>query len=357
MFQSLASENYAIVKPLFADLSFNLIISAMIEGTSPGKIYVDDLANPTTCFLSSAEGCYLAGEAHNDSFNADLKQHLFSAFLQDEDYIVLECTSTEWEATLDDIFQGRVVKYPRSYYTFEQMKLDWENEIPNGISVEQVNAAFITRTQLTNMDKVIAAIHSNWNSADEFFKDGFGVCLVNETDVISWCMADCVSGVRCEIGIHTDARFQKRGFASLTVSATVAQALSRGLTEIGWHCWEHNHASNKTAQKVGFQFRRPYEAYLCLANEERHWLEQGLFQERKRNYREAIAWYEKTQSEWAYFLAARCYAPLGEYEEAIKALTQAMALGWNEPDYLKAEQFKPLHELAEWKALPLNLQA
>jgi RimJ/RimL family protein N-acetyltransferase len=357
MFQTLASENYSLIKPLFVDLTFNLIISAVIEGTSPGSIYVDDLATPTTCFLSSPEGNYLAGEAHNESFNASLKQHLFSTFLEDEDYMVLECSSEAWASTLDEIFQGRVVKYPRMFYTFDQMKLDWKQMIPDGMSIEPVNAAFITRTQLTNMDKVIAAIHSNWNSADEFFKNGFGMCLVNESDVISWCMADCVSGERCEIGIHTDARFQKRGFAALTVSATVAHVLARGLTEIGWHCWEYNRASNKTAQKVGFQFRRPYEAYMCLANDERHMLEQGLAQERKSNLREALGYYQQIESEWGYFLAARCYTPLGEYEQAIKALTQAMALGWNEPDFLNAHQFDPLREMAEWKALPLNRQA
>jgi len=358
MFHQLSPQDFPKVKPLFADLNFNLIITAVIEQTSPGKIYVDNLDNPTASFLDSAEGCYLAGSAHNAAFNAGLKDLLFSTFLAEDEYIVLECDSPEWASTLDAIFQGRVMQYPRYYYTFDQMKLDWQNAVPDDFSLEQVTVTFLERAHLKHMDDVLNGIHSNWNSQTAFLNNGFGFCLVNDSTVVSWCLADCASGERCEIGIHTDPHYQKRGFGALTVSATVDHALKRGFTEIGWHCWEHNLASCKVAEKVGFQFQHPYTAYLCLANEERHLIECGLMAARQGNHREAVEWYTKAgAAQWAYFLAARSYAPLGEYPQAFQALEQAVKLGWNYPDYLLADEFKPLRELAEWQALITKLGA
>ena len=62
-----------------------------------------------------------------------------------------------------------------------------------------------------------------------------------------------VSGDRCEIGIHTDERYRRQGFAALTAAAMVQYCLSDGMTHIGWHCHTHNQASAATAEKVGFE--------------------------------------------------------------------------------------------------------
>ena len=74
MIHRLDEEDYENVRPLFRELDFNLIIAAVIEHTSPGRIYVDDVSKPRTAFLCSVEGYYLAGNADNLEFNVSLNR-------------------------------------------------------------------------------------------------------------------------------------------------------------------------------------------------------------------------------------------------------------------------------------------
>lgn len=346
MFDLLPVDDYAKVKPFFTDLDFNLIITAVFEGTSPGKIYVDDLANPTSCFLDSAEGRYVLGNTQNEGFNAGLK-----AFFHGKNHVVLECNSADWPPVFQSLFEGRMVQYPRRYYVFDNPTIDGTLNLPEGFTLEMVDAAFLER-DLKNMDEVVEGYINNWNSREAFLENGFGLCVVHEDTVVSWCMTDCISGTHGEIGIHTDPHYQKRGFASAAVRATVAHGLQKGLKSIGWHCWDHNVASWKVAEKVGFHFQQMYDAYICFTGEGRYQLELGLAAARKGNHEEALTWYANAKDDpWAHFLAARSYATMRQYPETINALKQAAALGWNDPDYLMNEVFVPLHDTPEWKAI------
>jgi hypothetical protein len=70
MIHYLPPERYAAVRPLFAALDRHLTVSAVIEGTSPGTIYVDDPDAPRAAFIWSYEGNFLAGTASNAAFNS-----------------------------------------------------------------------------------------------------------------------------------------------------------------------------------------------------------------------------------------------------------------------------------------------
>src|SRR5262249_2169826 len=146
----------------------------------------------------------------------------------DDDHLVIECDSEDWRSTLDDLFEKRVVLEPRLYYEFERPLLDWRSLLPADVSMAAVDADFLQRTSLKNMPAVTDWIQENWLSQEYAMKYSFGRCLVHDTVIASWCLVDCVSGTRCEIGIHTDPAFRKRGYAALTVSAVVEAARSAG---------------------------------------------------------------------------------------------------------------------------------
>lgn len=84
MIYELDKSKYEKVRPLFNQLDYNLIISAVIERTSPGRIYVDDVVTPETAFLCSVEGYYLAGHVDNDSFNKALNRLILEKFFAGE---------------------------------------------------------------------------------------------------------------------------------------------------------------------------------------------------------------------------------------------------------------------------------
>lgn len=62
MISELREEDYEMVRPLYRELDYSLTTMAVIDKTSPGRIFVDDALDPRTAFMCSVEGYYLAGE-------------------------------------------------------------------------------------------------------------------------------------------------------------------------------------------------------------------------------------------------------------------------------------------------------
>ncbi len=60
--------DYERVRPLFRPLRFHLASAAVLDGNSPGRVFVDDPAQPRSAFMLSPEGCYLAGDPDDLAF-------------------------------------------------------------------------------------------------------------------------------------------------------------------------------------------------------------------------------------------------------------------------------------------------
>ena len=65
---------------IFKELNYQVSIYSVIDGTAPGKIWVDDIGEPTCALLSSPEGFFLAGNSNNDGFNQALKSCFWRLF-------------------------------------------------------------------------------------------------------------------------------------------------------------------------------------------------------------------------------------------------------------------------------------
>jgi hypothetical protein len=77
MISELAKRDSGKVRPLFEELGWNLITNAVIEGTTPGRVYVDRTEDPETAFMCTVEGYYLAGNDSNGEFIASLNKLIF----------------------------------------------------------------------------------------------------------------------------------------------------------------------------------------------------------------------------------------------------------------------------------------
>jgi RimJ/RimL family protein N-acetyltransferase len=107
-------------------------------------------------------------------------------------------------------------------------------------------------------DHLLGWMKGNWGSVENFLARGFGFCTLHGSRIVSWSVADCVSGDQCEIGIQTEPDYRQRGLAAITVAACVQHALTHGFAAVGWHCNTDNEGSQRTALRVGFVKERDY---------------------------------------------------------------------------------------------------
>lgn len=379
MIYKLAKLEFEKVRNLFKELDFNLIIKAVIENTSPGRIFVDNLMSPRTAFLCSAEGYYLAGNWNNRGFNNSLNKMIVEKIFtgntvrKDESEISLCFNPDIWEEKLSIIFQGRLpIKTVRRHYVCTKLKVaDWQDQIPNGFSIHRIDGQILNRSDLEIPDHVTDWTEINWGSKSNYLESGFGFCMLHGKRIVSWSIADCASDDACEIGIHTANDYRRRGLATLTAAAAVEYCLSNGFKMVGWHCEETNLGSRGVAEKVGFELERKYIQYYVCFNEIQHIAAVALDHFRAKRYSEAAICLEQVfvarsdamprwmlkETHFYYHLAARAKAAIGDDEGAIKYMEKAIEKGWTNLDStMSCREFNRLKESQAWRKVISKLE-
>jgi RimJ/RimL family protein N-acetyltransferase len=379
MIYQLAKSEFENVQNLFKELDFNLIIKAVIEKTSPGRIYVDNVINPRTAFLCSAEGYYLTGNWNNRGFNNSLNEMIVEKIFagdtvrKDESEISLCFHPDIWKEKLYTVFQGRIpIKTIRRHYLCTKLEVaDWKDQIPNGFSVHRVDEQILSRSDLEIPNHLTNWLEINWGSTSKYLESGFGFCMLHDKRIVSWSIADCTSGDACEIGIHTSSDYRRRGLATLTAAAAVEYYLSHGFNVVGWHCDETNLGSRGVAEKVGFELERKYTQYYVCFNEIHHIAALALTHFNAKRYNEATKYLEHLFSvrrddmpSWMlkemhsyYHLAARVKAAIGDDEKAIKYLEKAIEKGWTNLDStMSYKEFNRLIKSKAWQKVILKLE-
>ena len=208
MIHKLIKTDYEKVKPLFEELEWNLVTSAVIEGTSPGRVYVDRVEDPRTSFMCTVEGYYLAGYYNNDEFNTSLNKLIFEKIFtgdtvrKDETDIAIGFHPDSWKHKMPIIFQGRLpLITPRRHYICTDLRIkDWSDQVPDGFKIKPIGEELLNKPHQEIPEHLVNWMEINWGSISEFLQKGFGFCMLQGEKIVSWSVADCVSGNACEIG-------------------------------------------------------------------------------------------------------------------------------------------------------------
>jgi len=267
MIYELDKADYEKARPLFLALEYHLASAAVLDGNNPGKVFVDDPANPQTAFMLSPEGCYLAGDPDNDVFNQALNRALLGGevFSRQVRALVFVCHPERWQERLASVLAPwQAVTIPRRHYVCRQVRYDWRANVPEGFAVRHIDEMLLNCPGLMIPDHVTGWAENNWGSLANFLQNGFGFATVHGDEMVAWSLADCRSGDACEIGIHTADAFRRRGLAAITAAATADFALSHGFATVGWQCSLDNLGSIGTAEKVGFEKERDYTMHYAI---------------------------------------------------------------------------------------------
>ena len=366
MFERLSPYFYSRLAPLVAPLGTqHLIVQALLDGSSPGTVYVDDIAHPHSAFITSAEGRFLLGTPTNAPFNIALRHHLERLFAGEreawEEELVLTCYPDTWA----DVLQTTILPFrppfvsQRRYYQHHISKMDdyGISIYPDDSTLSFIDADMLARTDLVNHESILFWINKNYGNADTFLAQGLGICFVQDQTIVSWSLTDCAWGEYCEIGIETDENYRRQGLATVLTSAMVDHCHMRKWKYIGWHCWESNLGSIGVAEVVGFHHHATYNAYVSLYDSLMHLAVQGYTALGKSDFATAAHWYGQVSEmenapHWAFYQLARCHAMLHNPEAALVSLRRAVEKGWDDGEHLRNNpHFAPLHGYQAWNEI------
>lgn len=268
MFVRLSAEQFKSAAGLFAGLNYQLAVPATLAGNNPGALFADQVEQPTSAYIYTVEGTFLAGDPHNAGFNAGLRQLLAERlFIYPGARWWVGIAAAEWEPVLSEIAGGRRMQpVARRHYVCRQVQFNWRAHLEPRFHLRRIDADLLAEPGLSIPEHIPQWIEGNWGSREAFFQHGLGFCLTAASQVVSWCVADCYLGSEIEIGIQTVPDYRRRGLAACVTAATVEHAFTVGFNRVGWHCNEDNTGSYKTAERVGFELERPYTQYLSVAD-------------------------------------------------------------------------------------------
>jgi RimJ/RimL family protein N-acetyltransferase len=244
----LSPGDIALITPLFDSIGHSqAIVYSVLEGNSPGRIFVDDLKNPTVTLLYPAGAfLYINGDENHPSLTSELVPLIFDNILPaaGESEMVLFAFCDSWRAKLDLLLHEKgAIRIARKVFRFNPEKYhalpDWRKRLPPGCT-------------MVDIDEAMAQTYPAYQPLVDPRTKRFGVSLLHEGQVASLCTAVFVGRGEAEIDIHTEERFRGLGLATLTGSAFIEASLKRGLKP-NWACWPERLASWALARKLGFE--------------------------------------------------------------------------------------------------------
>jgi GNAT superfamily N-acetyltransferase len=251
---------------LFHDLErSHALVAAFFEGCATARLFVDEVNTPQSGVIVCNSRVLCAGDASDTDFLGEMA-HAFSDELmpahraRGNDAYLVYASGDGWSTAIQSLFGDHQLYHgSRQYYEITAFTPKPDLQLPEGFSMHPITAEFLA-SNVFGLDAVREEMCSERASVEDFLARSHGLCPVHSNEVAGWCMSEYNVGDRCEIGIATAEKHQRKGIATLTTEYFLAEAYRRGYTRVGWDCWERNVASAATARKAGFTLVEEYPA-------------------------------------------------------------------------------------------------
>jgi hypothetical protein len=260
------SSPHGQTRPLFHSLErSHALVEAFFEGCATARLFVDHVDAPRSGIIVCNSRVLCTGDASQIDFLGEMAR-VFSDELipvhraRGNDALLVYASSEAWNTSLQHLFSGRQLYHgTRQYYEITAFAPRTDLQLPDGFSMQLITPEFLS-SEVSGLEAVREEMCSERASVEDFLVHSFGLCPVHSNEVAGWCMSEYNVGDRCEIGIATTEKHQRKGMATLTTWAFLTEAHRRGYRRVGWDCWERNVASVATARKAGFTLVEEYPA-------------------------------------------------------------------------------------------------
>ncbi|HWQ46080.1 MAG TPA: GNAT family N-acetyltransferase [Longilinea sp.] len=365
MFQELEKQNYTNVKGIFAGIDYSISLRSLLTGNNPGHIFVDNLTHPRTVFALTVDGYFLAGEYNDPLIRSELSQFLqgqiFTGkiFTGTDFWMMLAIHPAEWETYLPEIIPTHEAeKVHRYHYTCDHVAFDGRAALPEGFQayplVDILSGA--VKAEIPEDLEGEVTISAMWGSVEKYLRQGMGIAIVHDRQVVTICRAVCATKDVLEIGIDTLPAFRHRGLAAAATVAAVEQALAHGYREVSWQCDYDNIGSWKTAKKAGFTRVHEYDFFDYIFDVGDQLAQLAYRAYMNNDYKRCIEYYQKAfplQQEKQpsdYFFIAAAYANQSDKANTLRYLQEAARIGWHSVERtMKTPVFSFLFGTKEWE--------
>lgn len=235
---------------------------AIIRGTNPGRIFVNNLDNPSAGLIWSGnnDGFFFIGDKPDSQFTDHINDFIDTVIKTDAKKADLNWfegigNHEGWDNSLNELFKHRETSsWKQIVYTLND-KYDFPmlpQLIPRHYQLREITRSFYDNNDYSihNSRFLHSKIETFWSSPSDFFDNGIGYCILEDNKIVSICFTSFVYRNTHCIDIETLASHQNKQLAQFAAYAFVQRCIYENIVPY-WDCMDSNTVSRKVAEKVG----------------------------------------------------------------------------------------------------------
>ena len=233
--------DYRKIKSLIPKIRIEKVYPfSILEGMQEGEIFVDNEEAPSAALVWHYCGFANILGDYNEEFIEETVEMMLNPTEGHSGRMALQSENDPRLARMI-MSNPAVVKYERYVFEFAKEKylIPYEME------------AKLTEITADNYElmkgKIIPTF--SWPNKEEFLRNGFGYCLIEEGQMLACAFASGLSKEYVDIGVETAEECRGKGYGRIVAAEMVKEILSRGKTPI-WGCDIRNEASMIDSQKT-----------------------------------------------------------------------------------------------------------
>ncbi len=252
------------------EIPFNtLFASTVADGSLPGRVFVDDVHEPSTFLIAHPYGMsMLFGCPDNARFNDSLRAYMLNLGSERKKPEWLQVHPAQWKPELERILgpglvrkeepadkpssaghdPSKVMEYTRVNFRFNR---DRYAAFAGQYSPPPETIVRTDGKLFREIEGQVIPRHF-WRDADHFMGEGIGFTLIADGSAASTAFCAFLKDNMLELGIETASRHRGKGYAVHVCKALTDYCLENAYEPI-WSCRLENAGSFNLARKLGFE--------------------------------------------------------------------------------------------------------
>jgi RimJ/RimL family protein N-acetyltransferase len=263
MIHELEPKDFSKVIPLFRGHKRYLPVQAVVEGKYPGRVFVDDDAEPRTAMVwAIGRWAYIEGDADNEAFNLSLAEFVHRTIIPDSLRIKMNWfelyanSAPRWMQNLESCLgEFNLSKHTESTFVWDKRRyrsFRAQHSCPPEWMVKKAKIPILPARA-----REAALVPEEFRIAT-----AVGFKLIVKDEVVAQCRSNgFTSGIEFMIDVETFKKDDReKGYATAASAALLDYCLKNRLVPL-WETTEDNTASRRLAQKLGFVENEIYPVY------------------------------------------------------------------------------------------------
>jgi RimJ/RimL family protein N-acetyltransferase len=237
---------------------FPLILS-VIRRVQRGWVFVDQLDNPGSAMVITGFGFTQIFGADRHAFDSAVEELFRKWKVSLPSYLLWYSPPPRWQSRLDVFVPKRIKRRERIRFHLNEQLAEYlakPADSPTGFDIKPLDEDLLLKTNELKLD--LGSRY--WASTDDFMKNGLGVCLLKNGEIVSLCYSACVVDGLAEVDIVTREEYQGQGLATISAQHFIRDCLQKNIQPT-WDCFGSNYASIKLAERLGFTRAGSYQFY------------------------------------------------------------------------------------------------